>query len=419
MKSVQEHLAAVLELVGPVEPLDVVLHDAAGCVLAADVVATSDVPGVAVARCDGYALGVGDQAADGSGEGASTRRGRHATTSGWRLPVVADVRPGPDLSPRLVTGQCVRIASGAPLPPGADAVVPLEDTDRGVAEVTVPRDISAGLNVRPVGHDVRAGTVVLAAGTRLGARQLGLAAAVGRSRLTVHPSPRVVLVAVGDELVEPGAAVAPGQVHESNRYALEAAVHDAGCTPIQAPVVADDHAALRETLEDQLVRADVVVVTGGLSEMAHDTVKDVLPLLGDVRVDRVAISPGGRFGLGVLHGTGRDVPVLALPGDPVAATVVFEVLVRPALCTMAGQAQIYRRSVPATVSRGWVSPDKLRQFVPATVVGDAETGYAATVLADPDHPALADVVRADVFVVVPENDQTVYEGRTLPCLVLG
>jgi len=333
--------------------------------------------------------------------------------------VVAAIRPGPDLSMRLVAGQAVRIGSGAPLPAGADAVVPLEVTDRGVAEVSVPRGISAGDNVREAGHDVRAGTVVLPGGTRLGARQLGLAAAAGRSRLTVHPSPRVVLVAVGDELVEPGALAAPGQVHESNRYALEAAVHDAGCTPILAPVVGDDHALLRETLEDQLVRADVVVVTGGLSELAHDTVKDVLPLLGDVRVDKIAMTPGGRFGLGVLDGTRGGVPVMALPGDPVAATVAFEVLVRPALRTMAGQAQIYRRSVPATVDRGWASPDKMRQFVPAVVVGDVETGYSATVLGDPDHPALADVARADVLVVVPEADQMVYQSRTLPCMVLG
>ena len=409
MRSVQEHLAAVLALVGPVEPLDVVLHDAAGCVLAVDVVAPADVPQVAVADCDGYAVR--------AGRGGPDRPGR-AAPGVSALPVVADLRPGPDVPPMLVPGQVVRIGSGAPLPAGADAVVPLEATDRGTVAVALPHDVVPGQHVRVAGHDVRAGTVVLAAGTRLGARQLGLAAAVGRSRLAVHPSPRVVLLAVGDELVEPGTRVGPGQVHESNRFALEAAVGDAGATPIRVPIVGDDRAVLRETVEDQLVRADVVVVTGGLSELAHDTVKDVLPLLGDVRVDRVAMAPGRRFGLGTLHGPGRDVPVLALPGEPVAATVAFEVLVRPALRTMAGRSVIYRPSVPAVVSQGWRSPEGLRQFVPATVVGDPETGYAATVLGDPDLPALADVARADAFVVVPEAQRTVDAGQVLQCLVL-
>ncbi len=417
MRSVQEHLAAVLAMIGPVEPLDVVLRDAAGCVLAADVVAPADVPPVAVADCDGYALHTHRSAPEDEG------RGRHALASGTEsLPVVADLRPGPDLPPLLVPGQAVRVGQGTPLPPGADAVTPVEATDRGTVTVTVPHSVTPGQHVRGPGHDVRGGAVVLAAGTRLGARQLGLAAAVGRSRLTVHPSPRVVLLAVGDELVEPGsrggAQIGPGQVYESNRFALEAAVRDAGATPVAVPIVGDDRSALRETIEDQLVRADVVVVTGGLSELAHDTVKDVLPLVGDVRVDRVALAPGGRFGLGVLHGTSREVPVFALPGEPVAATVAFEVFVRPALRTMSGRAMIHRPSVPARVSSGWRSPDGLRQFVPATVVGDPETGYAATVLADPSSPALADVARADAFVVVPEAEQRVEVGRVLQCLVL-
>ncbi len=406
----------MLAMVGPVEPLDVVLRDAAGCVLAADVVAPADVPPVAVADCDGYALLAGPTAPGDEG------RGRHTLAPGTEtLPVVADLRPSPDRLPRLVPGQAVRVGEGTPLPPGADAVVPLGATDRGTVTVTVPYSLTPGQHVRAPGHDVRGGAVVLAAGTRLGARQLGLAAAVGRSRLTVHPSPRVVLLAVGAELVEPGARgvqVVPGQRYESNRFALEAAVRDAGATPIAVPIVGDDRSVLRETIEDQLVRADVVVVTGGLSELAHDTVKDVLPLVGDVRVDRVAVAPGGRFGLGTLHGTSRDVPVFALPGEPVAATVAFEVFVRPALRTMAGRAMIHRPSVPARVSSGWRSPEGLRQFVPATVVGDPETGYAATVLADPSSPALSDVALADAFVVVPEAEQRVEVGRVLQCLVL-
>ncbi|MCL2453900.1 MAG: molybdopterin molybdotransferase MoeA [Micrococcales bacterium] len=405
MRSVQDHLAAVLATVAPVRPLDVALRDTAGCVLAADVVAAADVPPFAVADCDGYAVAATDTLVPGTGT----------------LPVAHDVRPGTGQPPRLVSGQAIRVSAGAPMPPGANAVVPVEQTDRADVMVTVPHDVAPGTHVRPAGHDARGGTVVLAAGTRLCARQLSLAAAIGRSRLWVHPAPRVVLLAVGDELVEPGTRAQPGQVYESNRFAMEAAVRDAGCTPIRVPIVGDDRARLRETIEDQLVRADVVVVTGGLSELVDDTVKDVLPLLGDVRIDRVAMTPGGRQGLGVLGeitGIDREVPVFALPGDPVAALTAFEVFVRPALCTMAGLDTIHRPSVPAGVSRGWRSPEGLRQFVPATLVGDPETGYEATVLGDPFRPSLADVACADAFVVVSEAELVVNPGRVLQAMVL-
>jgi molybdopterin molybdotransferase len=405
MRSVQDHLASVLAATGPVVPLDVVLHDAAGCVLAADVTAPSDLPPYSVAACDGYAVAAVDAEVPGTGS----------------LPVAHDVRPGSGGPIRLVPGQAVRIASGAPLPFGADAVVPLEATDHGTVQVTVPHDVRAGQNVRPAALDARGGDVVLAAGTRLGARQLALAAALGRSRLTVHPTPRVVLLAVGDELVEPGTAAGPGYVHESDRFGLEAAVRDAGGVPHRVPIVPDDRAVLREAIEDQLVRADLVIITGGLSELAGDTVKDVLALLGEVRLDQVAMTPGRRQGFGMLGsatGSDRSVPVFALPGHPVPALISFEVFVRPALRTMSGRAMVFRPSVAAEVSRGWSSPAGLRQFVPAMVVGDPDVGYEATVLGDPDHPSLSDVAHADAFVVVSEAERTVNAGRMLQCMVL-
>lgn len=405
MRSVQEHLAAVLAACGPVTPLDVVLHDAAGCVLAADVVAPADLPPFSVAACDGYALASVDAQVPGVGT----------------LPVVHDVRPGTGGPLRLVPGQAVRIASGAPLPLGADSVVPIEQTDHGAVVVTVPHDVRPGQYVRPAGLDARGGDVVLAAGTRLGSRQLGLAAALGRNRLTVHPTPRVVLLAVGDELKEPGTAAGPGFVHEADRYALEAAVRDAGGAPVRAPILPDDRAGLRESIEDQLVRADLVVVTGGLSELANDTVKDVLAVLGDVRLDQVAMTPGRRQGFGTLGsatGSDRAVPVFALPGHPVGALVSFEVFVRPALRTMSGRAMVFRPSVAAEIGRDWTSPAGVRQFVPATVVGDPDVGYEATVLGDPDSPSLADVAHADAYVVVSEAERTVRAGRVLQCMVL-
>ncbi len=407
MRSVQDHLAAVLAVVAPVAPLDVVLHDAMGAVLAEDVAAPLDIPGVAVAARDGYAVAAED-----------------AASLVVHLPVVDDLRAGAHPGLRLAPGQAVRVASGAPLPLGADAVVPVEETDRGTATVAIAGPVKAGQWVRGAGADARGADVVLRTGTRLGARQLALAAAMGRGRLRVHPTPRVVLLSVGDELVEPpakGAPVAGPHTYEADGHALEAAVRDAGAVPVRVGIVPDDHGRLRETLADQLVRADLVVVSGGLSELAGDTVKDVLAGVGDVRLDQVAMTPGRRHGFGTLGaglGRDRDVPVFALPGHPVAAQVAFEVFVRPALRAMAGHAELYRSSVAATVDTGWGSPAGLRQFVPAMVLGTPDEGYVATPLGDPAAPGVTALAQANALAVVNEKMTHVRTGQVLHCLVL-
>jgi len=408
MRSVQDQLAAVMAAVGPVSRLDVVLHDAMGAVLAEDVSARGDVPAVAVAARDGYAVAAAD-----------TERG------GLHLPVAHDVGPGAVPGLRLVPGHAVRVASGAPMPWGADAVVPVEETDRGAARVALARPAVAGQWVRLAGADVRGGDLVLRAGTRLGARQLALAAAMGLGRLPVHPTPRVVIVAVGDELVEPTSRTAPSTgnpvVYEADGHALEAAVRDAGAVPVRVGVVSDDPATLRETLADPLVRADLLVVTGGLSEHAQDTVKDVLSGIGEVRIDHIAMTPGSRHGfgtVGVVLGRDRDVPVFALPGHPVAAQVGFEVFVRPALRQMAGHVEVFRPSVAAAVDIGWSSPPGVRQFVPAAVVGTPDEGYRATVLGNPAAPGITDLAHADALAVVGERESSVRAGQVVHCLVL-
>lgn len=410
MRSVQDHLAAVLAAVGPVSALDVVLHDAVGCILAADVVATQDLPAMSVAALDGYAVAAHD-----------TSRSGYATET--PLPVAHDVRPGQGGALRLVPGTAVRIASGAALPIGADAVVPLQETDRGAARVSMQRPAVAGQHVRPAGSDVRAGQVVLEAGTRLGARQLALAAAMGRGRLRVHPTPRVVLLSVGDELVEPGSiGTLPGTVFEADGHALEAAVRDAGAASVRVAALPDDRAVLREALEDQLVRADLIIVTGGLSELTHDTVKDVLAPIDTVRLDQVAMTPGHRHGFGMFSGEysadDRAVPIFALQGHPVAAQVSFEVFVRPALRSMAGHTEVFRPSVAAEAATGWLSPPGLRQFVPATVLGSPDEGYRLTPLGDPAEPSISALAHANALAVVGENELTVHPGQTIHCLVL-
>jgi molybdopterin molybdotransferase len=231
-----------------------------------------------------------------------------------------------------------------------------------------------------------------------------------------------VLIAVGDELVEPGSTrFEDGAVFEADGHALEAAVRDAGAAPVRVAIQGDDRARLREALEDQLVRADLVVICGGLSELADDTVKDVLAPLGTVRLDQVAMTPGHRHGFGTVGsdlGRERAVPIFALQGHPVAAQVSFEVFVRPALRTMAGHADVFRPSVAAQATQGWSSPPGLRQFVPAVVLGSPDEGYRVTPVGEPGAPSISALARANALAVVGEQDLTVQPGQTVHCLVL-
>lgn len=406
MRPVQTHLSEVLAGVQPVPPLDVVLADAAGCILSEDVVVHTDVPVRPVAGHDGYAVCEDD--VHTAHEGAPVV-----------LPVVQDIWSGAGEPVRLVPGQSVRVSSGVPLPLGADTVLPLEVTDRGTATVRVLRPVPRGTGVRRTAADARAGDVAISAGVRLGARQISLAAALGYSRLRVHPRPRVVILPVGDELVEVGRR-GPG-VFNANGQALAIAVQDAGAVAIPVAAVSDDRATLREVIEDQLVRADLVITTGGLSEGTHDTLKDVLGPLGTVRFDHVAAEPGRQQGFGMIGEEGAAVPIFALPGNPVAAQISYEVFVRPALRAMAGHVDLFRPSVAAYADAEWTSPAGKRQFVPAHIVGSPDEGYRVTPVGDPrliDQLSLSSLSGANALAVVPEHDTYVPLGARVNCLVL-
>lgn len=400
MKTVSSHLRAVLDLLQPLPALDVVLHDAVGCVLAEDVRATADLPPRDVATVDGYAV----RSVDVSGAAPSRE---------VSLRVLDEVRAGDSHAQRLVALSAVRIASGAPMPVGADAVVPLERTDRGAATVAVRGEVGAGANVRAQGADLRTQEVALAAGERVGAAQIALLAALGRARVGVHPRPRVVLVSVGDELVEPGRQVAPGQVYDANGHALATAVQDAGGSTFRVAAVPDERTQLREVLEDQLVRADLIITTGGLSAGANDTVKEVLSPLGTVRFDNVGIAPGRQFGVGQI---GEGTPIVCLPGHPVAAQIGYEVFIRPALLSLAGHLDLYRPTVSAVVTQGWSSPLERRQFVPVLLTGTPDEGYRAAPTGDP--LLLTSMSRANALIVVPEDVGHVAAGDHLAALVL-
>lgn len=402
MRSVGEHLQACLEIVGPLPRLAVVLPDAVGCVLAEDVVAPSDLPVTDLAALDGYAVRSDDVApADREEVG---------------LVVVDDVRAGGGGPARLPQGSAVLIASGVPLPAGADCVVPLEVTDRGSARVAIRRAVRVGENVRGRASEAASGEVVLRSGERVGPRELALVAALGRGRVAVHPKPRVVLLSVGDELVDPGMPAGPGQVFDANSHALASGVADAGAVAIRVGVAPDSYGELRELIEDQLVRADLVITTGGLSQGPGDTVSDVVGPLGSVRFDDVAMTPGRRLGTGNIGDAGSQTPIMCLPGDPVAVQIAYEAFVRPALLHMAGHAALYRPTIHARAGRDWHSPAGLREFVPARVIGSPDEGYRWEPVERPG--ALTGLVQANALAVIPEGNTHLPAGSEVPCLLL-
>ena len=401
MRTVAEHLAACLEIARPAAPLDVVLLDAVGCVLAEDVVADIDLPSADLAGLDGYAV-------------MSAGLAGAAEATPVALEVMDAVRAGDVRPTRLVPGAAVLIDSGAPLPLGADAVVPWMLTDRGQSRVQVRAAVSAGQNVRRRAADVAAGTTVLPRGSRVSARQIALLGGIGRYRVKVMPAPRVVIVSIGDELVEPGQPRDPGDVFDANGHALASAVTDAGGRAFRVAAVPDELSALAETIEDQLVRADLVITTGGLSAGQGDTVKEVLAPLGSVRFDAVAMVPGRQLGLGTVE----DTPIFCLPGDPVTAQIAFETFVRPVLRQIAGRRNLHRSSLPASISTGWHSPPGKREFVPVRLTGSPSRGYTAVLTSPPGATRLLGLARANAIAVVPETTHTVVAGETLHCLLL-
>ncbi|MDO5049341.1 MAG: molybdopterin molybdotransferase MoeA [Actinomycetaceae bacterium] len=402
MRSVANFYRDCQEAVGPQPPLDVLLPDSVGCVLAEDVAAPFDLPVADLAALDGYAVRAADLA-DANPENAV------------RLTVTAELRAG-DVEPMAnIKGGAVRIASGAPIPNGADAVVALEHTDHGDAHVSVRHRPQPGENIRRQAQDAKAGEVVISRGSRVGSRQIALIAGVGRNRIRVHPRPRVVIISIGDEIIEPGQEARPGSVFDANGHALSTAIADAGAQTFRVAAVPDERATLRQTIEDQLVRADLIITTGGISYGSGDTVREVLGSLGTIRFDSVAAFPGHILGVGHV---GAGTPIFCLPGDPVSAQVCYEVYVRPAVRAMQGWSQLNRPTVQARVDRGWKSPMGRREFVRVKLLGNPREGYTATVMGEPDALLLSALADSNALAVVPENVTDVRAGDALRCMVL-
>jgi molybdopterin molybdotransferase len=355
--SADEHLADVLATIRTMPARTVSLEDAAGRVLAADVLALTDVPPFDNSSMDGYAVRRHDLA------GADNA---HPVA----LEVVADLAADTGDNPPLGRGEAARIMTGAPTPDAADAIVPLEDTDRGTTTVLIRTEPAPAAFIRRAGSDTRAGDVVLRAGARLTSRHLAAAAASGSASLSVHPAPRVGVLSTGSELAEPGSALRRGQIHDSNSVLLAAMVAEAGGEPVLLGRVDDDEDRFGHIIADTAGDVDVLLLSGGVSVGAYDVVKAVLVARGGIRFSSVRMQPGKPQGFGHWRsGTdGTETPVFALPGNPVSAFVSFEVFVRPALRAMQGFTQLQRPHVTAIAHAGWASPAGRRQFMPVTIL---------------------------------------------------
>jgi molybdopterin molybdotransferase len=401
-RSVDEHLEAVLGRVKALPAFDQPLMEAVGLVLCEDVVSGVSLPGFDNSAMDGYAV----QAADLAGA---------SQDKPITLPVVGEIRAGRS-EPIVVTpGTCVRIMTGAPMPRGADSVVQVEWTDGGTVKVRITQQPSLGMSVRRAGEDVRAGEQVLERDTLLGPRQIAVLAAVGRARVKARPRPRVVVVSTGAELKEPGSRLGEGQIYDSNSYTLAAAARDAGAVVYRVGIVDDDPKKIMDTLSDQLVRADLMITTGGVSMGAYDIVKEILSKTGTVDFPQVAMQPGKPQGFGVL---GEDeVPIFTLPGNPVSAYVSFEVFVRPALRKLMGQMPYRRSTVQGVSLDGFSSPPGRRQFVRAAARSGDQGWMASTVGGHGSH-LLGGLSRANALIVVPENVTSVRAGDQVELLLL-
>ena len=308
----------------PVLPAErVLLGDAVGRVLAQDLRAPAELPAFAASAVDGFAV--------------------RAADAGKALREVGESAAGRPFEGRVETGTAARILTGGVLPDGADTVVMFEDVRVEGHLVTVPADLRAGSNFHRPGADVKAGERVLTAGTQLGAAELGLAAALGFAELEVYRRPRAVLMSTGDELVEVGRTPGRGQITDSNRWALLAALREAGVDVRSLGIAPDEPDALRRLVLDALDTADVLVTSGGVSVGTHDLVKPMLESLGTVHVGRVKLKPGKPFTFATLP---EGKLAFGLPGFPVSSLVTFEVFVRPALRKMQGFARINRPTLP-------------------------------------------------------------------------
>ena len=415
MIPVEEARERILAYFSRLEPERKPLLDALGQVLAEDVVAPFDIPPLDNTAMDGYAVRAADTG--GAGEAAPVE-----------LRVIADLAAGYVLETPVGPGEAVRIMTGAPVPPGADAIVPFEETDealRGINEaarkagsVRVLKAASPGANIRRRGEDVRAGSTVIPAGRVLRPSEIGVLASIGLTHVTVIRRPVVAILSTGDEITPPGEPLLPGRIYDANAYSVAALVRKYGGIPrilgIARDTVEDLTAKIRQGLD-----ADMLVTSAGVSRGDFDVVKDVLAREGNIDFWTVRMRPGKPLAFGAFTAPdGRKVPHLGLPGNPVSSMVSFELFGRPAIFTMLGRSDWERPTVRA-ISRDYVKNPDARRFYARCIVTRGDDGRWYADLTGPQGSGmLTSMSSANALAVIPEDVRAANPGDEIECIML-
>jgi len=415
MISVEEALERILSFFERLEPEEQPIAEALGQVLAEDAAAAFDIPPLDNTAMDGYAV----RAADTTGASASTP---------VRLRVAGELAAGYVYDGEVTEGTAVRIMTGAPIPRGADAIVPFEETDeaagheagsfaKGAAEVRVLKEAAPGANVRFAGEDVRAGAPVMAEGTLLGPAQVGVLASLGRATVRVYRRPVVAILSTGDELLDVGEPPAPGKIYDSNAFSVASMVREAGGVPKRLGIASDTIEALTAKLREGL-DADVLITSAGVSRGDYDVVKDVLAKEGEVDFWTVRMRPGKPLAFGAFPSGSRRVPHIGLPGNPVSSMITFELFGRPAIFKMMGKPRHDRPRVTATAEERIENTDGRRVYARAIVTERDGRHYAA--LTGPQGSGiLTSMALANALAVVPEDVPAIEAGDAVECLLLG
>lgn len=429
MRSVEEQLSAVTAAAAMPEPVRLDISSALGLMCAEDVVSEIQTPAFSQAAIDGFAVRAVDvtgdfakraELRDGDADGESGE-GRPRAARAPELPVVGEVPAGSGQSFRLQPNQAVRVYTGAPLPILADAVLPLDWVERTGAAIRPDKPVSSGDFVRRPGDDVQVGDIVVSAGQVISPAQIGLLASVGRAKVLVHPRPRVSVMSIGQELVDITATPQPGQIHDVNSYSLAAAARDAGADVSRVGIAGGEPAQIRDQLQEQLRRSEVLVIAGAVGGDAGREFRSVLNELGDIDYNRVAMHPGSVQGFGLL---GEDkIPTFLLTGNPIGALVAFEVMVRPLIRIGLGKRNPKRRTVTARCMSNLDSVEGRRGFIRARLMRDRDTNdYLVQPLSGNDGRQthlLAGFSEANCLIVIGEDDPGVRTGDPVDVLFLS
>lgn len=402
MISVERHLEDILSSIRPTREMWLPLDRAYGLVTTQPLLSDVDLPRFDNSAMDGYAV----RAADVAGADSENPQ---------LIKVVGDIPAGDTETRVLPPGMAWRIMTGAPMPQGADSVVPVEDTDDRPRETQIRKAAQEGAHVRPAGGDLRVGDLILAAGTTIGPSQVAALASAGVAQVPVYSAVRVVVLSTGDELVPVGEPLKSGQIVDSNGPMLAAAVREAGFTTVHVGHISDDEKSVKKAINHHLSHADAIITTGGVSKGAYDAVKAVLTGAGSMEFREVAMQPGKPQGFGVIGK--RKVPVFTLPGNPVSALVSFEVFVRPALERRAGRRYRAARR-QAIVLRGWKSPAGKEQYTRVSVEQDVTGSYSVRPVGGRGSHLVASLANADALAIVPAHIEDVETGSKIDIIEL-